>query len=64
MGWVCFQEESGAISAVRTNLSMSQDVWEGTLNITFGNPGIALPKSAMAAAAVFVGGYFPMSLDI
>ena len=63
MGWVCFQEGSGAISAVQ-HLSVSQDAWQGTLNSTVGHPGIALPISAIAAAAVFVGGYFPISLDI
>ena len=63
IGWVCFQEEFGAISAVQ-HLSVSQDAWQGILNVTFENPGIALPRSAIAAASVFVGGYSPISLDI
>ena len=64
VGWVCFQEESGGIRAVLTDLSVSQDVRKETLNVTCGDPGIALPRSAIAAAAVFTGGYLPESLDI
>ncbi len=64
LGWLCFQEESGAISAVQTYQSLSQSGWGGTLNVGLGMPEIALPRPAIAAAAVFVGGYLPMSLDI
>ncbi|KAK0513493.1 hypothetical protein JMJ35_004479 [Cladonia borealis] len=36
---------------LRTDLSMSPDIWEETLNVTFGDPRIALPRFAIAAAA-------------
>ena len=50
---------------MQTNLSLSQGGWGGgTLNVGFGVPEVVLPRSAIAAAAVFVGGYLPWSLDI
>lgn len=61
LGWLCFQEESGAISAVET---YQPSPWGETMNVALGVPETVLPSSAIAAAVVFVGGSLPMSLDI
>ena len=64
LGLLCFQEESGAISAVQAYDFLSQSGWGETLNVGLGVTEIALPRPAIAAAAVFVAGYLPMSLDL
>lgn len=72
LGWVCFQQESGAISAIRQTsgeLSTAQayqspSVWGQTLNVGGKSPEIAVRRSAIAAALVTKGDYLSPSLDI
>ena len=58
-----YQEPSGAISAVGrpTPLNLT---WGSSTNIRLNMTEIALPRSAIAAASVFVGGPLPVSIDI
>lgn len=72
LGRVCFQEESGAISAIDTSTGesataqtyQSPTVWGQPMNIGAGSPEIAIRRSTIAAAVVTEGGYLSPSLDI
>ena len=72
LGWVCFQEESGAISAIHQTSGgiyaaqtyKSPSVWGQTMNVGGGSPEIAIGRSAIAAALVTKGGSLSPSLDI
>ena len=72
LGWVCFQEESGAISAIQqvsgttstAQTYQSASVWGQTMNVGGGSPQTAIQGSAIAAAVVTEGGYLSPSLDI